>query len=73
MFFSYYAPELFKNAGVGSSNALMQTVILGGINVCLTIFSMALVDRLWSKTIVDMGHHWDGLQLVRRRLCVPHS
>ena len=53
--FLYYAPELFKNAGVGSSNALMQTVILGGINVCLTIFSMALVDRLGRKPLWIWG------------------
>jgi len=53
--FLYYAPELFKNAGAGSHGALLQTVILGAINVCFTVISMAFVDRLGRKPLWVWG------------------
>lgn len=58
--FLYYAPELFKHAGVSSNGALIETVILGAVNVCFTILSMVLVDRvgrkpLWICGAVGMG------------------
>ena len=58
--FLYYAPELFKHAGVGTDVALIQTVVLGGVNLAFTVFAMAFVDRigrkpLWVAGAVGMG------------------
>ncbi len=58
--FLYYAPELFKHAGVAADVALIQTVVLGSVNLAFTVFAMAFVDRigrkpLWLAGAVGMG------------------
>jgi SP family xylose:H+ symportor-like MFS transporter len=58
--FLYYAPELFKHAGVGTNAALIQTVALGAVNVAFTVVAMAFVDRigrkpLWVGGAIGMG------------------
>jgi SP family xylose:H+ symportor-like MFS transporter len=58
--FLYYAPELFKHAGVGTDTALIQTVVLGAVNLAFALFAMAFVDRigrkpLWVAGAVGMG------------------
>jgi SP family xylose:H+ symportor-like MFS transporter len=58
--FLYYAPELFKHAGVGTDAALIQTVALGAVNVVFTVVAMAFVDRigrkpLWVAGAIGMG------------------
>lgn len=58
--FLYYAPELFKHAGVGTNAAFVQTVALGAVNVVFTVVAMAFVDRigrkpLWVAGAIGMG------------------
>jgi len=73
--FLYYAPELFKNAGAGSHGALLQTVILGAINVCFTVISMAFVDRLGRKPLWVWGSIGMGCSLcaVGFSFLVPYT
>ncbi len=51
----YYAPEIFKATGDGSSSALMQTVWVGGINVLMTIVAIKYVDKLGRKKLLLVG------------------
>lgn len=51
----YYAPEIFKATGDGSSSALMQTVLVGGINVLMTIVAIKYVDKLGRKKLLLLG------------------
>jgi SP family arabinose:H+ symporter-like MFS transporter len=51
----YYAPEIFKATGSGSSSALMQTVWVGGINLLLTIIAIKYVDKLGRKKLLLIG------------------
>ncbi len=53
--FLYYAPELFKHAGVGTDVALIQTVVLGAVNLAFTVFAMAFVDRIGRKPLWVVG------------------
>jgi sugar porter (SP) family MFS transporter len=53
--FFYYAPELFKHAGVGTDAALIQTVALGAVNVVFTVVAMAFVDRIGRKPVWVAG------------------
>jgi SP family arabinose:H+ symporter-like MFS transporter len=51
----YYAPEIFKATGDGSSSALMQTIWVGGINVLMTIVAIKYVDKLGRKKLLLIG------------------
>lgn len=51
----YYAPEIFKATGDGSSSALMQTVLVGGINTLMTIVAIKYVDKLGRKKLLLIG------------------
>ena len=51
----YYAPEIFKSTGDGSSSALMQTVLVGGINVLMTLVAIKYVDRLGRRKLLLIG------------------
>lgn len=51
----YYAPEIFKATGDGSSSALMQTILVGGINVLMTIVAIKYVDKLGRKKLLLIG------------------
>jgi sugar porter (SP) family MFS transporter len=48
----YYAPEIFKSAGMRSTAAINATVFVGIINLVFTVVSMWLVDRVGRKPIL---------------------
>lgn len=51
----YYAPEIFKATGSGSSSALMQTVWVGSINLLMTLVAIKYVDLLGRKKLLMIG------------------
>ena len=51
----YYAPEIFKATGDGSSSALVQTILVGGINVLMTIVAIKYVDKLGRRKLLLIG------------------
>lgn len=51
----YYAPEIFKSSGDGSSSALMQTVLVGVINTLFTIVAIRYVDKWGRKKLLLLG------------------
>ncbi|MBG9377336.1 sugar porter family MFS transporter [Panacibacter sp. DH6] len=51
----YYAPEIFKSTGDGSDSALMQTVLVGIINVVFTLVAIRYVDKLGRKKLLLIG------------------
>ncbi|PIF46121.1 SP family arabinose:H+ symporter-like MFS transporter [Chryseobacterium sp. 52] len=51
----YYAPEIFKSTGVGSGSALLQTIIVGVINVIFTFVAIKYVDYWGRKTLLLYG------------------
>ncbi len=51
----YYAPEIFKATGDGSSSALMQTIWVGGINVLMTVIAIKYVDTLGRRKLLLIG------------------
>ena len=51
----YYAPEIFKSSGDGSSSAMMQTVLVGVINTLFTIVAIRYVDKWGRKTLLLIG------------------
>jgi len=51
----YYAPEIFKSTGDGSSSALLQTILVGVVNLLFTIVAIKYVDRLGRKGLLLAG------------------
>ena len=51
----YYAPEIFKSTGDGSASALLQTVLVGAVNVIFTLVAIKYVDRLGRKPLLLIG------------------
>ena len=48
----YYAPRIFEQAGLGRVSALMQSTIVGAVNVLLTLVAIFFVDKLGRKPLL---------------------
>lgn len=51
----YYAPEIFKSMGSGTDSALLQTIIVGFINLAFTVIAIVSVDRFGRKPLQIIG------------------
>ncbi len=51
----YYAPHIFRMAGAGQDSALLQSVIVGGINLVLTMAAMLVIDRFGRRKLMIVG------------------
>jgi sugar porter (SP) family MFS transporter len=53
--FLYYAPRIFKIAGLEESAALLSSVGIGITNLIFTLIGMALIDRLGRRKLMYIG------------------
>ena len=51
----YYAPEIFKSMGSGTDSALMQTIIVGIVNLSFTVLAIMTVDKFGRKPLLIIG------------------
>lgn len=51
----YYAPDIFKAAGLERSSALLGSVGIGVVNVLFTMLGMFLIDRSGRKKLMYIG------------------
>jgi SP family xylose:H+ symportor-like MFS transporter len=51
----YYAPEIFKNMGQNTDSAMLQTVLVGAINVVFTLVAIYTVDKYGRKPLLMLG------------------
>lgn len=62
--FLYYAPEIFKQLGLGVDAALLQTVVVGAVNLLFTIVAIWTVDRVGRKPLMIIGAAGMGMCLL---------
>jgi MFS family permease len=62
--FLYFAPEIFKKMKAGTDAALLQTVLVGAVNMLFTIIAIWTVDRLGRKPLMLIGFIGMGVCLV---------
>lgn len=51
----YYAPEIFKTLGSGTDSALLQTILVGAINLSFTVVAIVFVDRFGRRPLQIIG------------------
>ncbi|UMB61798.1 D-xylose transporter XylE [Lutibacter sp. A80] len=51
----YYAPEIFKSMGSGTDTALLQTIIVGAVNLLFTVLAILTVDKYGRKPLMIVG------------------
>ncbi len=51
----YYTADIFRMAGLDKAGALKQSVIIGLTNLVMTVFAMALIDRVGRKSLLLAG------------------
>lgn len=51
----YYAPEIFKGMGLSTDASLLQTILVGGVNVVFTVVAILTVDKLGRKPLQIIG------------------
>lgn len=51
----YYAPEVFKTLGASTDIALLQTIIVGVINLTFTVLAIMTVDKFGRKPLQIIG------------------
>ncbi|PRY13869.1 SP family xylose:H+ symportor-like MFS transporter [Pontibacter ummariensis] len=51
----YYAPRIFESMGAGKDASLLQTVVMGIVNVIFTVVAIMTVDRWGRKPLLMVG------------------
>jgi len=51
----YYAPEIFKGMGMETDASMMQTIIVGAINMLFTVIAIYTVDNFGRKKLMLIG------------------
>ena len=51
----YYATDIFKGMGLTTNASLLQTVIVGGVNLAFTVIAILTVDKFGRKPLQIIG------------------
>ena len=51
----YYAPEIFKSMGTASDSAMLQTVVVGAVNLFFTFIAIWSIDKVGRKPLLLIG------------------
>ncbi|HEC01995.1 MAG TPA: MFS transporter [Phycisphaerales bacterium] len=62
--FLYFGTEIFKRMGSETNAALLQTVIVGAVNLSFTVVAIWTVDRLGRRPLMMIGSAGMGLSLL---------
>ena len=63
--FLYFAPKIFSQiAGSSTGAAMLQTIVVGAVNMSFTVIAIWTVDRLGRKPLMILGYSGMGLSLL---------
>jgi len=65
----YYAPVIFNQTGLGNSDSLFYTIIIGVVNVVSTFIAIGYVDKAGRKKFLTVGSIVMGLSLFFIAFC----
>lgn len=63
--FLYYAPDIFKSvAGSETDVAMLQTIVIGAVNLLFTVLAIFTVDRVGRRPLMIIGSAGMGISLA---------
>jgi MFS transporter, SP family, xylose:H+ symportor len=71
--FLYYAPEIFNHISHSGNISLLETVLVGAVNLLFTVIAMTLVDRAGRRPLLIAGSLGMGVCLVAMGGAAMHS
>jgi len=51
----YYAGNIFRNMGASTDSSLLQTIVVGAVNLAFTVVAILTVDRFGRKPLMIIG------------------
>lgn len=60
----YYAGDIFRSMGSGNDASLLQTIIVGAVNLTFTVVAIVTVDRFGRKPLMILGALAMGISMV---------
>jgi SP family xylose:H+ symportor-like MFS transporter len=60
----YYAGDIFRSMGAGNDSTLLQTIVVGIVNLTFTVLAIATVDRFGRKPLMLIGALAMGVSMV---------
>lgn len=60
----YYAGDIFRSMGAGNDSSLLQTIVVGIVNLTFTVLAIATVDRFGRKPLMLIGALAMGVSMV---------
>lgn len=51
----YYAANIFRNTGASTDSSLLQTIIVGAVNMAFTVVAILTVDKFGRKPLMIIG------------------
>jgi SP family xylose:H+ symportor-like MFS transporter len=60
----YYAGDIFRSMGAGNDSSLLQTIIVGIVNLTFTVLAIFTVDRLGRKPLMIIGAIAMGISMI---------
>jgi len=60
----YYAGDIFRSMGAGNDASLLQTIIVGAVNMAFTILAIFTVDRFGRKSLMLIGALAMGASMI---------
>lgn len=60
----YYAPEIFKSMGSGTESSLLQTIIVGIVNLTFTVLAIYTVDKFGRKPLQIIGASGMAISMI---------
>jgi len=60
----YYAGDIFRSMGAGNDSSLLQTIVVGLVNMAFTVVAIFTVDRFGRKPLMIIGAIAMGLSML---------
>ena len=51
----YYAPDIFRSAGAGENAAALESVIIGLVNLIVTMAALSVIDKIGRRKLMLIG------------------
>jgi len=60
----YYAGDIFRSMGAGNDSSLLQTIVVGVVNLVFTVVAIFTVDRFGRKPLMVIGAVAMGISML---------